>query len=109
MLFFLISYIFCYGCNKKIQTFIKNYLKSREDVWEDNYILIQHLGEDSGNCYDSTSYNNDEEPNEDVSQGVSGKVGEAAEFDGDWDYFEIENSNSLNLTGEQITLSAWAK
>jgi hypothetical protein len=37
-------------------------------------------------------------------EGISGK---AYRFDGDGDYINIDNSQSLSITGDQITISAW--
>jgi len=79
-------------------------------VWDDNYVMVQHMEEGSGNIIDSTSNDNDA----DVIDGTpaylaEGQMGDAIEFDGSTDSFEIPNSASLDITGTAITFSAWIK
>ena len=38
---------------------------------------------------------------------LGGKVGGALEFDGEDDYVDIDESESLDISGDQITVSAW--
>ena len=40
---------------------------------------------------------------------ATGKINGADEFDGTNDYVKVPNSNSLNITGDEMTLSAWIK
>jgi filamentous hemagglutinin family protein len=77
-----------------------------EQVWNSNYVLVQHLNETSGTHFDSTSNNNDGTIKNGVNQNASGKIANADEFDGTDDYIEISDSSSLNPSN-QVTISAW--
>jgi hypothetical protein len=79
------------------------------EVWDDNFVGVWHLSEDpTGTVYDSTSNNNDG-----ISYGsmnstdqVTGKIDGSLEFDGDNDYIDCGNDNSLDITGD-ITIEFW--
>jgi len=79
-----------------------------ENVWDDNFVLVQHLHEKSGTHYDSTQYHNNGIPNGGVTQDAQGQINGADEFDGADDYVEVSNSPSLNIT-DAITIEAWVK
>jgi len=51
--------------------------------------------------------NNNATPNGDTAIVVDPERGRVAEFDGTGDYLSIPNSPSLNITGDQITLTSW--
>ncbi|MFX0185408.1 MAG: DUF2341 domain-containing protein, partial [Candidatus Hodarchaeota archaeon] len=51
-------------------------------MWENNYVGIWHLSESSGNALDSTSYGTQGSISGGVTQGLSGKVNTAYEFNG---------------------------
>ncbi len=51
-------------------------------VWDSNFLLVQHLEEETGVADDSTSNNFDSTPTSGVTQGVTGKINGAYEFDG---------------------------
>jgi hypothetical protein len=57
---------------------------------------------------DSTSNDNDGIPNGNTYN-ASGKIDGAQDFDGVDDWIQAPNSTSLDITGNQITLSAWVK
>jgi hypothetical protein len=78
-------------------------------VWDDNYKGVWHLSEDpTGTVYDSTLNNNDGTSYGSMSSGdlVSGKIDGSIEFDGDDDYIDCGNDNSLDITGD-ITIEFW--
>jgi len=50
---------------------------------------------------------NDAVPRGDATIVLDPERGRVAEFDGNSDYLEIPNSPSLNITGDQITLTSW--
>ena len=80
------------------------------DVWDSDYYLVQHLNESSGAYYDSTSNNNDGTAYGGMTRGVTGKIGDAARFDGLNDYIQLPSSN--NLTGDNLqtcTSECWFK
>ena len=74
------------------------------NVWDSNYVMVQHLQETSGNHSDSTSNNNDGTPNG-VNQDAPGKIDGSDDFSGS-DYIEVPDSASLDITGN-FTLEAW--
>ncbi len=78
-----------------------------EEVWSNGYVLVHHYAEASGDFEDSTVYANDGSPFNGVVHGVAGQIGEAASFDGDQVYVEVEESSSLQLQGTSVTLEAW--
>jgi hypothetical protein len=84
-------------------------------VWDSNYAAVWHLKEDpSGTApqsLDSTSNDNDGTSNGSMITAdlVDGKVGKGVDFDGTNDWIEMANSTSLDITGNQLTLSAWVK
>jgi hypothetical protein len=50
---------------------------------------------------------NDAVPNGNTAVVIDPERGRVAEFDGNGDYLQIPNSPSLNITGDQITLTSW--
>lgn len=76
------------------------------NVWDSNYILVQHLGESSGAVSDSTSYGNNGVP-QNVEQNVLGKINGSVRFNLDNSYIDCGNSQSLN-SPVNLCLEAWA-
>jgi hypothetical protein len=77
-------------------------------VWQSGYAGVWHLNETTGSThYDSTSNDNDGTQNGNSSAG--GKISGAQDFDGSQDWIEVPNSSSLDITGDEITLSAWVQ
>jgi len=75
---------------------------------EDKTILELKLNEGSGIVVkDSSGYSNNGMIN--GATWVKGKFGVALEFDGEDDYVEIPDSDSLNTPKKQITIEAWVK
>jgi len=58
----------------------------------------------SGNGNDGTMMNMDP-----ATDWVDGRFGKALDFDGANDYVVVPNSNSLNITGNAVTVAAWIK
>ena len=86
-----------------------------EDVWDSNFVLVQHLNEISPNDHlDSTSNNNDSTTIDVMTQGTAGgQIDGADAFDGasagEPQHHVIIDDNvngSLDIT-EQITIEAW--
>ncbi|MCA9383455.1 DUF2341 domain-containing protein, partial [Candidatus Dojkabacteria bacterium] len=81
-------------------------------VWSNGYELVQHMNEDpSGSApqlIDSTLNDNDGTSNGTMVTGdlVTGKVGNALNFDGTDDYFDLGNGSSLELS-LPMTISSW--
>ena len=95
-------------------------------VWGSNYVAVWHLAEDpsistDGDCgggskeiCDSTSNDNDGDTYGDMTTDDlidDGQIGKALDFDGldNGDYIEWPLNNGLNITGNRITITAWAR
>ena len=57
--------------------------------------------------FDDAWSSNDAEPHGETDIVLDPERGRVAEFDGTGDYLHIPNSPSLNITGDQITLTSW--
>jgi hypothetical protein len=79
------------------------------NVWDSNYKMIQHLEETSGTVTDSTSNGNDGTAYNGTTQGATGKIDGASEFDGVDDCIGVPHDNSLNLGTSDFTISVWVK
>jgi|GEM_PF-2102289 len=82
-----------------------------ESVWDDNYVMVQHLadGASTSATYDSTSNNNDgtkKGANEPIETN-SGKIDDAQDFDGGDDYLTTA-LGGLPTTMVDITVAFWA-
>jgi len=77
-----------------------------ENVWDSDYVLVQHLEETSGIHVDSTSNDNDGTPQNNPNQDVVGKIDGADDFDGNDDDVDLGNDVSLNIRDE-VTVEAW--
>jgi len=80
--------------------------QNAQDVWDDDFIMIQHLNETSGVRTDSTQYGNDGTASGNVAHTASGFIGGAADFDGSNSVIDISTSSSLN-TLDTMTAEAW--
>jgi len=78
------------------------------NVWSNNYRLVMHLNETSGNLIDSTSYDNDGVTNGGFAYGASGNFGAAAEFNGSDSYVNAGDDASLEIFNS-VTVSMWVK
>jgi len=85
-----------------------------EEVWDENFVMVQHLGEGSANsCAGGTNDACDSTRNDFdgtwVNEAVAttqGKVGNAITLDGSNDYVEISDNDDLDLTNS-FTIEAW--
>jgi len=77
-------------------------------MWDNNYIMVQHLHEKSSSHEDSTINNNDGTEVGGVNQSAIGKIDGADDFDGVDDKIKIPVSSSLNLTGP-FSIEMWIK
>ena len=89
-----------------------NAIGSQEDstaVWSD-YRGVWHLGESSGNALDSTIYSTNGVPEGGYTQGVTGKIGESYEFDGNDGGVEFGDPVDDHLDGGigDWVFSCWA-
>jgi hypothetical protein len=75
-------------------------------VWDSNYVMVQHLKEMQGTRYDSTNNHNDGIPNGLLNQSTYGKIDGAIDFGGVNGSLGVQNSRSLNLSG-QVTIEGW--
>jgi len=80
-----------------------------ENVWDANFVMVQHFQETTGNHLDSTSNNNDTDTVSVTSQGTAaGKIGGADEFvRSSSDYVEVPHSSTLDLI--TYTIEFWFK
>ena len=78
------------------------------NVWDSNFMMVQHLEEPSGTVTDSTSHGNNGNSSG-VAQGAEGKIDGAYDFDGVDDYVAINHSQSLNFGTGPFTISVWVK
>jgi hypothetical protein len=78
-----------------------------DEVWANGFAAVWHL-EDEDNIEDSTAYSNDWTGTPSNVNNATGKIGIAQDFDGN-DSIQVPNSASLDITNDEITLSAWVK
>jgi MSHA biogenesis protein MshQ len=76
-------------------------------VWDQNYMMVQHLKETTGQVNDSTANANSGSPHGGVTQGITGKIDGADGFDGSTGYVEVPASNSLAGYTQGFTISLW--
>jgi hypothetical protein len=79
------------------------------DVWDANFMMVQHLSETSGTHFDSTSNGNNGAPMNAVNQSGAGKIDGADDFDGTNDYVNVPDSNTLAGFSQAFTASCWVK
>jgi hypothetical protein len=77
-------------------------------VWNNGFVMVQHLDESSGIHYDSTIYGNDGTCINGTDQNAEGFIDGADGFDGTDDWIDCGNDDSFDLTDE-MTLEAWVK
>ncbi|MFX1529035.1 MAG: DUF2341 domain-containing protein [Promethearchaeota archaeon] len=81
-------------------------------VWGKNYRGVWHLSEISGNSMDSTTHGTEGIPSTGVTQGVSGLIGNAYDFDGisgtKLDYGDPVDDH-LDVGTSSFTVSVWIK
>jgi len=72
-------------------------------VWSNNYVVVQHMKELSGDIIDSTKFNNNMTPTGTIPNATM--IGNAKNIDNSNDNYFITANPSLNTT--DITVSAW--
>ena len=80
---------------------------SPTQVWDSNFVMVQHLEETSGTVYDSTSHDNDGAPNGGVTQDAAGKIAGGDDFDGSDDYISISDADSLDFGTSSFSYMFW--
>ncbi|PLW80160.1 hypothetical protein C0585_03980, partial [Candidatus Woesearchaeota archaeon] len=71
-------------------------------------VLLLHMDESSGTIVDYSGQGNDGKQNGGIAYSSAGIIETALTLDGDDDYINISDDNSLDLT-DQMTISIWAK
>ncbi len=74
-----------------------------EDTWDSNFVMVQHLNEQTGTVFDSTSNDNDGIVNGSTYNSTA-KIDGAYDFDGTDDYIDI---GTFDIIGSELTLSVW--
>lgn len=87
--------------------------QAEADVWT-GYSAVWHLDTNPANgTFDSTANNNNGTANPAGEMGaanrVAGKIGRGLFFDGVDDWIQVAHSDSLDIVGDQLTLSAWVR
>ena len=77
-----------------------------QGVWDNGYEVVLHMGEQSGNFSDSTGNNRYGQPSG-VTQGVTGKIGRAAQFNGTSDYVALNMSYTGPYAVAELTVGVW--
>jgi hypothetical protein len=84
-------------------------VQDESGTYDDNFMGVWHLKEDAGgfnSVKDSTSNNNDGTNVSNPNFGEAGKIGKAVDLSGS-EYITVNDSNSLDIAGVGITISAW--
>lgn len=79
--------------------------QSSNSTWTSDYKAIYHF---NSSLADATSNNNNGSNNGSTNLN-SGIIGKGRSFNGSSQYIVVNNSSSLNLSGNTFTVSAWAK
>ena len=75
-------------------------------VWDSNFVMVQHLKENSSTRYDSTVNVNNGTAYGGIKKSITGKIDGTDEFDGVDDYITMPSSTSLNISGP-FTIEGW--
>jgi len=87
-------------------------ISNATDVWDSNYVMVQHLNETSGGTdaiKDSTSNNNDGTDIGSPTFGASGQIDGAIDFDGTDDNINMTDTSFDFERTDSFSLSAWIK
>jgi hypothetical protein len=81
-----------------------------QGVWDNNFMMVQHLQEAEGTLSDSTANNNDGAGTFDSpgTLNTTGKIDGAAYFDGTNDYIQADG-DEMNMAQYNGTLELWVK
>jgi len=78
--------------------------ENKEDVWDSDYLMVQHLNETSGIHIDSTAYDHDGTCHGSLNQNAVGIIDGADSLDGSNDYIDV-GTGSLGYS--MLTLETW--
>lgn len=81
--------------------------QSVADVWNDHYVMVQHMNASSGNIFDSTAYDNDGSASGSFNYEQTGQVGYGIDFVGVDDFFTVSRDSSIEP--QTLTLEGWMK
>jgi len=84
--------------------------ENKTGVWDSNYKGVWHMADNAANTTvkESTSNNNTGTAQANTNtKTAAGEIDSALSFNGSSDYITVPNSSSLNISGFQITISAW--
>jgi len=102
------DYIFMYYGNTAVTS-----TATTTGVWDDNFVLVQHLNEAVNNTSDgytdSTSYGNHGTGNSMSLTEADGIVGTAQDFDGTADFIEMSHTSELTSGTGPYTMEVWFK
>ncbi|MFH1427490.1 MAG: DUF2341 domain-containing protein, partial [Patescibacteria group bacterium] len=85
------------------------YYATTSGVWDDNYVLVQHLNESTGTFFDSTKYNNNGAARGTVSRSVDAQIGKGIYInEASPGEIGVPNSTSLQVTAD-LTIQGWVK
>ncbi|MHA2247833.1 MAG: DUF2341 domain-containing protein, partial [Candidatus Hodarchaeales archaeon] len=85
-------------------------LSSQENptrVWKSGYVGVWHLSESSGDAIDSTSYETNGTINSGATQGVTGHIDGAYDFDGNGVTIGNPSDGHLDFGTESFSISFW--
>jgi hypothetical protein len=74
-----------------------------EETWDSNYVMVQHLNEETGTLFDSTSNDNDG-INDNATYNSSAKIDGAYDFDGNSNNIDV---GTFDVIGNGLTISVW--
>ena len=81
-----------------------------EGTWSSDYVMVQHLQEDSGQHYDSTSNNHDSIVTIVTDQNTYGIIDGADDLERDnGDHIDIPDSPDWEFSDNPLTISFWVK
>lgn len=102
--------LYLYYGNSSITTSQQDITGTWSENGANNYKGVWHLKETSGSHADSTSNGNNSTLINVLTQGSAvGKIDGSDEFNGTSNYVDMGDTASLNITGTQVTASAWVK
>jgi hypothetical protein len=78
-------------------------------VWDANYVMVQHLDEDTGTHEDSTAYGNNSNDVVVANQAATGSIDGADDFNGSTNYVRVPDNidSSLQFGEGSFTAEAW--
>ena len=77
-----------------------------KDTWDENFLMVQHLNETSGESLDSTPNLINGKPQGNLEQGIPGKIDKCYGFDGIDDFVNLGNPDLFSEI-ENLTIEFW--